>query len=71
MSRNITLYSTGCPKCTILEKKLDQKNISYEINNDVDLMQEKGFMSMPMLEVDGELMDFGTAVNWVNSTEGV
>lgn len=71
MIRNITLYSTGCPKCTILEKKLDQKNISYEINNDVDLMQEKGFMSMPMLEVDGELMDFGTAVNWVNSTEGV
>lgn len=67
---SITLYSTGCPKCTILKKKLDQKNIGYEINNDVDLMQEKGFMSLPVLDVDGEILDFGGAINWVNSTEG-
>ena len=67
---SITLYSTGCPKCTILKKKLDQKNIGYEINNDVDLMQEKGFMSLPVLDVDGEILDFGGAINWVNGTEG-
>lgn len=67
---SITLYSTGCPKCTILKKKLDQKNIGYEINNDVDLMQEKGFMSLPVLDVDGEILDFVRAINWVNGTEG-
>ena len=27
----INLYSTGCPKCTVLKKKLDSKNIKYNI----------------------------------------
>ena len=63
---NITLYSTGCPKCIILEKKMDMKNISYDVVDDVDLMQEKGFTTLPMLEVDDEVMDFGSAVKWVN-----
>lgn len=62
----IILYSTGCPKCKILETKMSQKNINYEVNNDVDLMQEKGFTTLPMLDVDGEMMDFGSAVKWVN-----
>ena len=65
----VTLYSTGCPKCVILEAKMKQKNIEYAIENDVDLMVEKGFQSLPMLEVDGEVMDFGTAVKWVNGVE--
>lgn len=63
---NITLYSTGCPKCIILEKKMDMKNISYDVVDDVDLMQKKGFTTLPMLEVDDEVMDFGSAVKWVN-----
>lgn len=62
----IILYSTGCPKCKILETKMSQKNINYEVNNDVDLMQEKGFTTLPMLDIDGEMMDFGSAVKWVN-----
>ena len=62
----ITLYSTGCPKCKVLEQKMDMKNIKYEKITDVDIMTEKGFMSVPMLDVDGEIMDFKTANNWVN-----
>lgn len=62
----IILYSTGCPKCQILETKLSQKNIDYEVNNDVDLMQEKGFTTLPMMDVDGEIMDFSSAVKWMN-----
>ena len=62
----VTVYSTGCPKCTILEKKLQEKNIDYEVISDIDLMQKKGFMSIPMLEVDNEIMEFGAAVKWVN-----
>lgn len=65
----IILYSTGCPKCRILETKLSQKNIDYEVNNDVDLMQEKGFTTLPMLDIDGKIMDFGNAVKWVNGVE--
>lgn len=66
----VTLYSTHCPKCVILEAKLIQKNIKYQINDDVDLMEKKGFLSLPMLEVDGSTLDFGNAVRWVNEHEG-
>lgn len=65
----VTLYSIGCPKCVILETKMKQKNIEYNIETNVDLMVEKGFQSLPMLEVNGEIMDFGTAVKWVNGVE--
>lgn len=65
----VTLYSTHCPKCVILEKKLNQKNIKYQINDDVDLMEKKGFLSLPMLEVDGKEMDFASAVKWVDRLE--
>ena len=43
------------------------KNVAYDEVTDVDLMISKGFMEMPMLEVDGTLMDFKSAINWVNS----
>lgn len=64
---SIVLYSTHCPKCNVLEKKLKQKNIDYEEINDINIMQEKGYMSVPVLEVDGESMDFSTANKWINT----
>ena len=63
----IFLYSTGCPKCKILETKLAQKNVDYEMIDDVDIMINKGFQSLPVLEVDSKLMEFGDAVRWVNA----
>lgn len=64
---DVKLYSTHCPKCIVLEKKLNQKNISFEEINDIDVMAEKGFMQAPMLEVDGEVMDFKQANDWINN----
>ena len=63
---SIILYTTGCPKCRILKKKLEEKNIEYEICNDIDAMLEKGFVTAPVLEVNSEVMDFKTAVDFVN-----
>lgn len=62
----IILYSTHCPKCTILEKKLNQANIEYEICDDTNIMIDKGFDFLPMLEVDGKIMGFKEAVDWIN-----
>lgn len=62
----IILYSTNCPKCRILESKLNNTNITYEINTDADYMILRGFLSAPMLEVNGEVMDFTTANTWIN-----
>jgi len=28
-------------------------------------MIEKGFMSMPMLQIDGEIMNYLNAINWL------
>ena len=63
---NVVLYSTNCPKCMVLEKKLELSGIDYQLVTDEDVMIEKGFMSAPVLEVDGEAMDFGAAVRWAN-----
>lgn len=63
---DVILYSTGCPKCKILETKLSQKNIEYSIFDDVDAMINKGFQSVPLLEVDKKVMSFGEAVKWLN-----
>ena len=65
----VVLYSTHCPKCSVLEKKLKQANIEYTEINDVRTMLAKGMTSAPNLEVDGKLMGFTEAVEWINSQE--
>ena len=67
---SITLYTTHCPRCIVLESKLKQKNIKYNSCEDIDVMTEKGFMQAPILEVDGKVMDFKTANDWINKYEG-
>lgn len=62
----ITLYSTNCPKCNVLSKKLSAKNIEYNVVTDINKMEELGFSSAPMLDVDGKVMNFSEANNWVN-----
>lgn len=62
----VVLYSTHCPKCNVLEAKLKDKNIEFEEVNDKNLMIEKGFMSVPILEVDGEVLKYADAMKWVN-----
>ena len=62
----IVLYSTGCPKCRVLETKLKAKGIGYAEINDVDVMEAKGIMNLPMLEVDGQLKNFNEAMTWLN-----
>ena len=64
---NVTFYTTHCPKCGVLEAKLKEKNVEYTTCEDVDIMQSKGMMSAPGLEVDGRMMTFGDAIKWVNS----
>ena len=64
---NVTLYTTHCPRCTVLEKKLKEKNIEYDIVEDEETIIQKGFMTVPILEVDGEVMNFSESVKWVNN----
>ena len=64
----ITLYSTGCPKCKVLEMKMKQKNIEYKLFTDIDMMLDMGIKSAPNLRLeDGNILDFSEALKWVNS----
>ena len=65
----IILFSTNCPKCRVLEQKLNQKNIDFIISDNIDEIIEKGFMSAPILKIDDEYLEFGNAVKWVNNQE--
>ena len=42
----VTLYTTHCPKCNVLEKKLDKKKIEYTLVDDFDIqaMVDKGII---------------------------
>ena len=62
----IILYSTGCPRCYVLTQKLNSKNIEYTVVDDVEVMENKGIETGPVLEVDGQMMQFKEATDWVN-----
>lgn len=65
--KNIVLYSTGCPKCEVLKKKLAEKGIPYTENNSVDEMLELGINNVPVLSVEGELKDFTESTVWLRN----
>lgn len=66
---SVTLYSTHCPKCDVLEKKLQNNGVEYQAVYDFDKKEliKKGFASAPVLVVDNEYMDFSKANNWIKS----
>lgn len=68
----IILFSTNCPRCHILESKLKEKHITFELidgDRAIEYIQERGFLTAPLLSVDGADMDFAKAIKWVNEYE--
>lgn len=66
----VKLYTTHCPRCRVIEKKLAQKNIQYTEVTDLKEMERRGFTSAPMLEVDGTTYKFGDANRWIMNYTG-
>lgn len=64
----VKLYSTNCPKCKVLEAKMNEAGIQYEVCTNVDEMIARGMTSAPMLEVDGDLLNFSAANDWINGS---
>lgn len=66
----VKLYSTRCPKCKVIETKLNNKGIDYQLELDIDRInefaKEEGITSAPILVVDGEALDFTHANTWLN-----
>ncbi len=50
----------------VLEKKLEKKGIEYTVVEDVETINSMGYVSVPLLEVEGKVMEFAEANSWVN-----
>lgn len=62
----IILYTVDCPKCKILEKKLNMNNITYETCKDTKIMTEKNIQKLPVLSIDEKLYSYKEAVDLIN-----
>ena len=62
----ITLYTTHCPKCKVVERKLQMANVEYSQSEDIQEMINLGFKSAPVLSVNGEFFLFKEACNWAD-----
>ncbi len=63
----VVLYSTNCPKCQVLKQKLDSKSVQYTVETSVDTMLSLGITQVPVLSVDGRLLSFSQANEWINA----
>ena len=64
----ITIYTTEtCPKCKILKKKLQNKEIPYVEIQDIDELMKLNIDEVPVAKVDDNIMNFNEAITWVNN----
>ena len=67
----ITLYSTRCPKCKAVEILLHKKDVDFTLIEDsekvVQVGEEHGIISAPILKVGNEFLDFSKAVKYINT----
>lgn len=62
----IVVYSTHCPQCKVLEKKLQLAGFNFTIVDDAERMREMGMKSAPGMQVNcGPIMNFKEAITWV------
>lgn len=63
--RKIVLYKTPtCPMCQVLIQELNKKNIDFTIVDDVEQLEEKEITFVPVLEINGERLNFKQALTW-------
>ena len=72
---SVTLYSTHCPKCKVVEMKLDKTGINYSTVDNVEdvikIGEEHKILSAPILCVDGKYMDFSESLKWIKEVQSV
>lgn len=66
------VYSTGCPKCKVLLKKLDSAKAKYSVVSDIEELKKLGIKEVPMMRTfDGtnnsKLYNFKESIEIVNN----
>lgn len=65
----MVLYTVGCVKCNILEKRLKKNGFNFQVSDDVNYLIEKGFQNAPVLEVNGKLYKYEDAMDMLKKYE--
>lgn len=63
----IILYTTHCPMCLMLERKLKEKNINYTEISDIEEIKKANIKNVPVLKIGEELMDSYNAMQWIKN----
>jgi len=65
----VILYTTGCPKCAVLKKKLEMAGVSYTVCDDIAEMRRRGLLSAPAINIGGRILAFSEAIEWLRGRE--
>jgi len=63
----IVVYSNDCPRCRVLKKKLLDKELPFMEVSDEEEMMSLGIQTVPVMSVDGRLLEFKEANEWINN----
>ena len=59
-----------CGQCKVLKKKLENKNISFTVVEDIEKMLELGIRGVPVLQLDdGTKLTQINAIKWIDAQE--
>ena len=67
MANNYVLYTTHCPRCEVLYKKLIDTGISFDVCEDVDCLIEMGYMTAPIWYDGEKYYTFEEALEWIKN----
>lgn len=63
----MTLYTNGTVNCIALENALKEKGLDFVVNTDTEEMKDKCILACPALEVNGKLLKYVEAMDYVKS----
>ena len=67
---NIKVYSLpNCPRCVVLRVKLNNKGYKYEEIMDEEILLQKGFTFLPMVEIDEKIYTFSETIKLLETLE--
>lgn len=61
----LIVYTTGCPRCEILKDKMIESNVYFTEVEDIEKMKELGIKQVPILEVNGKLLSYFKALEYI------
>lgn len=64
-NRPVILYTSGCGKCIVLQRKLEDAGIPFKKETDLNKLSKNGILNLPILEVNGEMYNFSRALKFI------